>query len=301
MTEIVIAFGCEIRDGSNHVKVVDYLNANATSAGTDTWIYPKKAPVHRVKLVYTKVEFGAALDLENGIVIYDGHSRIGQGPAFGSPSVPTCPDKVKYPINPWGDSFRMGHDFADIECIDDIMHHGTNPAEYILPANTKGIFASTGLINIVDGALKAGSANCQRTKAWRRLSTCHAKVAAMTNCRGESSLVSRHYWRERGGGKEFDTLVAVGDTDLAKTKLTCSVLFVNSCSSKRHFYAALARHKKKMKSKCVFFLTAEVCSANTTQPFLEAVLAGKDPGKDTVSLLKRMNSVRGSGFISMEQ
>jgi hypothetical protein len=56
-----------------------------------------------------------------------------------------------------------------------------------------------------------------------------------------------------------------------------------------------------MKSQCAFFLTAEVCSSNTTLPFVKAVLAGKDVTKDGGAwILKRMNAIRGSGNISME-
>jgi hypothetical protein len=301
VAEIVIAFGCEIRDGSNHKSVVGWLNSNATSAGTDKWTYPKSSPTHSVKIIYTKVEFAAALDQKDAVVIYDGHSRIGQGPAFGPAGLGTCPDKTTHPVNPWGDSFRMGYDFADIECIDDIMHHGTNPTEFTMPASSKGLFASSGLVSIVDAALKAGKANCKSPGAWRTLATCQPKVASTTNCRGDTPLSTRHYWRSRKSNKEFDTLVAVGDADLVKTKLACGVLFLNSCSSKRHFHAALARHKKAVKSNCMFFVTAEVCSANTTQPFLQAVLAGKDPVKDSAKILKRMNGLAESGFISLEK
>jgi hypothetical protein len=256
---------------------------------------------HRVKIVYTKAEFTAALDQKDAIVIYDGHSRLGQGPAFGPAGLGTCPDKATHPVNPWGDSFRMGYDFADIECIDDIVHHGTNPGEFKLPANTKGLFASKGLKAIVAAALKAGKANCRLPGAWRSLATCHSKVAATANCRGDTPLAARHYWRSRRGDKEFDTLVAVGDADLAKTKLACGVLFLNSCSSKRHYHAALARRKKAAKSNCMFFVTAEVCSANTTLPFLRAVLAGRDPVRDSAKILKRMNALSESGFISLEK
>lgn len=301
MAEILIAFGFEIRDGKNHSSVVAYLNANATPAGTNAWDYPKSSPKHRVKIIYTKAEFASALDQSDAIVIYDGHSRIGQGPAFGPPNSETCPGTAKFPANPWDDNFRMGFDLADIECIDDIMKHGTNPAEFTMPANSKGVFASKGLIEIIDNALKAGGSKCSTSGAWRSLATCHPTIAAKANCRGVTALSSRHYWRERSKGNEFDTLVAVGDADLAKSKLACAVLFMNSCSSKKHYLPALKRRKKTIKSNCVFFVTAEVCSANTTEPFLKAVLAGKDPVKDSAQILKRMNSLTESGFISLEK
>ncbi len=301
MAVIIIAFGCEIRDGSNHTSVVAWLNANADPAGTDKWTYPKKKAAHEISIIYSKADFAAALDKEDAIVVYDGHSRIGQGPAFGAAKVPTCPDAAAFPVNPWGDSFRMGYDLADIKCLDDILKHGTNPAEFTLPANTRSLFASGGLIEIVDKAIKAGKGKCLTAGAWRSLAACHAKVAAQVNCRGVATLSSRHYWRAHKGDTDFDTLVAVGDADLKKTKLACGVLFMNSCSSKKHFHPALKRHKKSVKSKCMFFVTAEVCSANTTAPFLRAVLAGKDPVKNAKSILKRMNALTESGLISLEK
>ncbi len=302
MHDIVIAFGCQIRDGYTHREVLAHLNREATSAGTNAWTYPKKSPAFKVRLVYTKAEFAAALDIKDAVVVYDGHSRLGQGPAFGPENLPECPEKSKFPVNPWGDSFRMGYDFTDIECIDDILAHGTNPREYALPASTKGVFASRGLLGIVERAIRAGGTKCGVQHAWRRLSICFPKVATKTNCSGDATLSSRHYYRVRARQADFDTLVAVGDADLAKTKLACSVLFVNSCSSKRHFHGALRRHKKNVKSKCMFFLTAEVCSAATTLPFLKAVLAGKDvTARRGANILRRMNGMREAGAISLEE
>lgn len=301
MALVIIAFGVQIRDLSGHASVLAWLNANATPAGADKWEYGKGGTKHEIRMIYTKAAFAAALDKKDAIVIYDGHSRIGQGPAFGAAGVPECPGASAHPLNPWDDSFRMGYDLADIECVGDILHHGTNPAEFKLPASTKGLFASGGLQGIVDRAIKAGKGKCSTPRAWRSLSTCHAKVAATKNCRGVATLAKRRYWRSRSGDKEFDTLVKVGDADLKKTKLACSVLFLNSCSSKKHYLKPLQRHKKARKSSCVFFVTAAVCSANTTEPFLKAVLAGKDPVRDAKSILKRMNGLPDSGFISLEK
>lgn len=301
MTDIIIAYGCEIRDGGNEKSVVGYLNGNADSAGPGKWSYPKGAKTHSIAVVYTKTEFAAAIDQADAVVIYDGHSRIGQGPVFGPAGTPTCPDKAGYPTNPWEDNFRMGYDLADIECIDDIIHHGTNPAEFGLPASSKAVFASAGQKDILDNAIKAASSKCGTKGAWRRLSACHAKAAVTMNCRGDTPLASRHYWRARASGADFDTLVAVGDADLKKTKLACAVLFMNSCSSKRHYLAALQRQKAAVKSNCVFYLTGDSCSANTTLPFLKAVLGGTDVSKRAGAILKAMNGMSGSGFISLEK
>jgi hypothetical protein len=301
MTDIVIAYGCQIRDGSNEKSVTGYLGANADAAGTDKWTYPKGARTHSISIVYTKAEFAAAIDRPDAVVIYDGHSRIGQGPVFGPAGTPNCPDKSGYPTNPWEENFRMGYDLADIECIGDILHHGTNPSEFKLPASTKGVFASRGQKQILNAAIKAGRGKCATRGAWRDLLACFPRTATKTNCRGDSPLSGRHYWRARTGGSEFDTLVAVGDADLGKSALACAVLFMNSCSSKRHYLAAMRRRKAAVKSNCVFYVTAEVCSANTTLPFLKAVLAGTDVSKQAKAILKAMNGLSGSGFISLEK
>lgn len=300
MPDILIAFGCEIRDVAYHGDLLKHLNTVAKSIGTSTWGFPAAKPTQTIKVIYTKAEFAAALDSKDAFVVYDGHSRIGQGPAFGPSGVPTCPDKATYPVNPWGDSFRMGFDFAEIDCMGDIIHHGTNPPEFTLPAASKGVFASKGQITILDAAIAPGKGKCSTKGAWRELKVCFPKVAATANCRKETPLANRHYFKAYNGDKEFDTLVAVGDADLAKSKLACAVLFMNSCSSKRHYLEPLRRHKKKAKSACTFYVTAEVCSAATTIDFLKTVLAGKDPVKDSKKFLKTMNGRRGSGFISAE-
>ncbi|WP_294258963.1 hypothetical protein [uncultured Sphingomonas sp.] len=301
MTDIIIAYGCEIRDTGNERDVVAYLNANADSAGTGKWTYPKGAKTHTVRLVYTKSEFAAALDKSGAVVVYDGHSRIGQGPVFGPARTPTCPGITAFPTNPWDDNFRMGWDFAAIDCIGDIMHHGINPAEFRLPTSVKGVFASKGLLKIVEDAIAAKSTRCGTPKAWRSLSACFPREAARVNCRGGSPLAGRHYYRARKGGTDFDTLVKVGDADLKKQKLACAVLFMNSCSSKRHFLGALRRRKAAAKSKCMFYVTGDSCSANTTLLFLKAVLAGTDVSKQSKAILKVMNGLAGSGFISLEK
>jgi hypothetical protein len=51
----------------------------------------------------------------------------------------------------------------------------------------------------------------------------------------------------------------------------------------------------------VFYVTGEVCSSNTTLLFLKAVLAGTDVSKNGKAILKRMNGLSGSGFISQEK
>ncbi|NHZ91102.1 hypothetical protein F2P45_19065 [Massilia sp. CCM 8733] len=300
MTDIIVAYGCELRDASIHKDLLAFLNAQATSAGTDKWTYPQTSPSHNIHLTYTKAGFAAALNKPHAVVIYDGHSRIGQGPVFGPSGLPRCPGKSAYAVNPWADNFRMGYDFAEIDCIGDIMHHGTNPTEFKLPSSSKGVFASKDMNKILERAIGAGT-KCGTRNAWRLLSACVPKVAAQVNCRGETPLAKRHFWRSRAHDREFDTLVAVGDADLRKSKLACEVLFMNSCSSKRHFLAALRRQKAAAKSHCVFYVTAEVCSANTTLTFLKAVLAGTKVATSAKAILIKMNGMSGAGFISLEK
>lgn len=197
----------------------------------------------------------------------------------------------------------MGYDFANIDCHGDIMFHGVDPTEYTLPKDTKTVFASTGLKEILANIIKVEKAVCSARIGWRELSVCWAKDAAKVTCRGDTPLAKRHYWRHYRSGKDFDfdTLVAVGSADLDNSTLACSVLFMNSCSSKKHFYEALSRHKKKVKSSCVFYLTADSCSGQTTLPLIRAVLDGKDPTKDREYILGRLNRVVSSGFVNFEK
>ena len=305
MTDIVIAYGVQIRDWPKHKQVVDYLNANAKSTGSSTWTYPKNYNIHSVAIVYTKAEFAAALDKKDAVVIYDGHSRIGQGPAFGPANVPPCPDKTNFPTNPWGDHFRMGWDFANIECLLEIIHHGVDPKEYTPPKGdpkaVSGPFASGGLIEILSDMNKAGNANCRDRIGWRELSTCWDKASARKDCNGQTPLSKRHYWRHYWSSYlkefDFDTLVEVGSADLDKTKLACSVLYMNSCSSLKHYYWALKRHKNKVNSSCVFYLTRTAYGGQTTLPFLKLVLGGGDPIKEKDLFLEELSGVVSSGDV----
>jgi len=294
--KVILAFGYQIRDLVGHKDVVDHLNSEATSTGPDKWKFKKKSVEVDVELVYTKDAFRAALDDEGAIVVYDGHSRIGQGPAFGDAASKECPDAVPGKINPWSDHFRMGYDAVHIECIDEIMHHCTDPIE---PSGTmpKDFFAKSGVKAML--ATKLTSKCKQKGYAKRALLTCFPDEAVKVNGRGDQTLKSRHYWYTASSDKEFITVVTVGSKDLDAVSLKCSILFMNSCSSLRHYLEALRRRKAKVKSRCMFYLTAESCSSSTSVIFLRAILEGFDvaskKGRDTV--LDRMNGEDDAGRI----
>lgn len=94
MQKIIVAQGIQIRDSGQGADILAFLNANADIANNIVWIFPKgsgaKATV-QVTLVFTMAELAMALNTPDTFVIYEGHSRYGQGPAFG-PSFPLAPD-----------------------------------------------------------------------------------------------------------------------------------------------------------------------------------------------------------------
>ncbi len=304
-TQIFVAWGCEIRDSSNQKAMVKYLNTSATAKGTNRWVTKKGSTDYEICLIYKKDEFQAALDSDEAIVIYDGHSRFGQGPAFGEAvapdtKMPDCPDKTRYPTNPWGNSFRMGWDAIDLPLMEDVFEHCTDPPEYPAGKPPKSPFVDKAVTWILSKT-SGSSSKCETNFAWRPMSTCFPVVAKKANGRGDKTLYNRHFWRAKTKMVEFDSLVTVGSADLDKSKLACRVLFMNSCSSMEHFYAALKRQKTKVGSNCVFYVTSQVCSAGTSLIFLKKVLGGLNPyyKKDSVSILKAMNGLKDAGFIKL--
>jgi hypothetical protein len=299
---IVVAFGCEIRDTTTHRDVVDHLNRVARGPSSSmTWTYTAGRRQFEVRLVYTKKEFGQSLDIPGAIVVYDGHSRYGQGPAFGPAGLPHCPDVATFPANPWGDHFRMGYDALQVPCIEEIFDHCTEPTEYAVPTRPDKAFLPRHVRKVLIKA-KGRSARCnQRGYARRLLRTCFPTEAAKVNGRGVASLHARHFWYTTRGGADFMTLVGVGAGDLRSSKLKCKVLFMNSCSSREHFLAALRQRKKSANSKCVFYMTREVCSASTTVIFVRRILEGYDPVSEQGSrkLLRDMNGLADAGAIEL--
>jgi hypothetical protein len=300
---LVIAFGCEIRDALPHKGVVDFLNANATLKSTDVWEFKdtKKKLEFEIRVVYTKAEFQTAMDTKDAIVVYDGHSRFGQGPAFGPAGLPRCPDATTYPMNPWENHFRMGYDVQITPCIEDIFEHCTNPTEFSKTIVSEDLFATHNVKKILRVAKERLEKCKQKGFARRELLKCFPSVANQTNGRGVQSLKSRHYWHTNRTETDFMTIVEVGSADLSTVGLKCSVLFMNSCSSKPHFYKALRQRKKETKSKCVFYMTNAACSAATTVIFIKQILKGRNPTSRRAAkkILKEMNAEPDAGAIML--
>src|SRR6266699_2733284 len=140
--KIIVAAGIEIRDFQGSVLLA-FLNANADAGKGSVWTHPKGSggkAAREVHVVFTTAEFATALDTEDAFVIYEGHSRYGQGPAFGPASTPHVPDKKTFPLNPWGIHFRMGYDATDTECVGDLLEHSVVPTEYDLPGSPSKAF-----------------------------------------------------------------------------------------------------------------------------------------------------------------
>src|SRR4026208_846208 len=99
---VIVAFGCEIRDFHYNTKAVKLLNDRAKVKKPDVWLFQDKAKGldFEIRVVCTKAEFAAALDLDEAIVVYNGHSRFGQGPALGPAPLPHRPDVHGSPVTP---------------------------------------------------------------------------------------------------------------------------------------------------------------------------------------------------------
>jgi hypothetical protein len=319
---IVLAWGCEIRDSSKHQAVRDDLAELATPSGPDTYRYETTEVLYEVRFVYTKAEFQAALDEEGAIVIYDGHSRWGQGPAFADPGLTTVPDPSKG--NPWQDHFRMGFDALPLPCVADIWEHAVSPVEYASESAPKGKFARKFVLDMLAGAKGKGH-GCSVKGAKRELLNCNPKLTAQLKTASVApeqrlrALEHRHYWRAGkelldpddpedfaflGDGTrypEFWTIVECGSAHLAGVSLRCRVLFMNSCSSNLHFKFPLLRRKNEVRSGCVFYLTHATAWAATTKLFVRFVLLGGDPTSSTdgAMIVSEMNGMRGAGSIEV--
>lgn len=308
---IVVALGIEIRDSASGLR--KFLQDNCTQlplppapSETQSWQYPKRSQgqaTHEIRVVFEMSEFTAALDAPDAFVVYEGHSRYGQGPAFGPAHTPHVPSVTAFPANPWGVHFRMGYLATDTDAVDDLVGHSVTPAEYDLGTADPNGFLPGALATAIRGAKKAAAQGkakkpCSVSGAWRSIDVCKPALAARTTARGDVPLKGRHYYREYGG--DLQTAVHVGSGDLDKTKLACRVLFMASCSSEVHFRAALVRHRKKVGSACTFMLTSYVCSSEASVPFLRSVLLKKqDPRtpQGMKAILKAVNSERDSGAV----
>ncbi|MDH5666819.1 MAG: hypothetical protein OEY86_02260 [Nitrospira sp.] len=318
MTQVIIvAQGIEIRDAGQGFQLQNFLKAQCDPQKGSVWTYPKGAkgkPSHEVRVVYDIAEFTKALDTPDILVVYEGHSRYGQGPAFGPAGMPKVPDKKTFPTNPWGIHFRMGYDATDTECVGDLVHHSVTPVEYDLVTSGAKAFLPDALVaasrnakarqkDIAAKKIKA-KAVCGTKGAWRLFDSCAPVLAATTTARGDQPLEGRHYYARlpRKPEDEYLTTVQVGSADLDKSSLRCRLLFMASCSSHVHFYKPLNNRRKAVKSACKFLLTAEVCATAHAKTFLEQVLVkGHDltTRKGIKKLLKALNGVSRSGSVGI--
>lgn len=315
---IIIAEGIEIRDFQGSA-LTPFLNTNcdAKRGATSTFTYPKGAgakATHEVRVVFTMAELATAINTTDAFVVYEGHSRFGQGPAFGPPNTPRVPDIKTFPTNPWGVHFRMGFDATDTECIDDLMEHSVTPTEFDITAAAATAFLPDELVGAaknaqaqakaMKGKTITAAAICSTGGAWRLFNTCWPKLAAAATARGDKPLDGRHYYKRKPKKKadEFTTSVQVGSADLNKSALPIKLLFMASCSSHVHFFEALDRQRKASKSSCKFLLTGHICSAEHATNFLTQVLIkGIDPmtAKGRKKLLQALNGVSDSGVVGV--
>jgi hypothetical protein len=309
--KIIVAAGVEIRDYQG-ATLEAYLNKEADAGKGSTWTFPKGAAAgkatHVVEVVYTAAEFAKALDTDDAIVIYEGHSRYGQGPAFGDAGMPHVPDKKTYPTNPWGVHYRMGYDATDTECIGDLVEHSVTPAEYDLTATPKTPFLPNALVKALanvtaaEASLKKakGKGRCTTKGAWREFDVCQKKLSATKTARGDEPLKGRHFYAHLvKPTNEFTTSVTVGSADLDKVSLKCKVLFMASCSSHEHYFEPLDKRRTATKSKCKFYMTGFVCSAYNGRNFIRELFGGTDPlsKKGSKAMLKALNGEADSGVI----
>lgn len=328
VTQVIVASGIEIRDALQGVSLLRYLNDNADfDKRSGRWTFPKGAGAKarfQVSVVYTAGELATALDTADAYVVYSGHSRYGQGPAFGPAGTPHIPDKGAFPVNPWGVHFRMGYDATDTEAIGDLTKHSVSPLEYDLtslpakPFLPKALVTAAAQVRNVESKRRSGKLTKAQAKSpctvpgsWRAFSTCWAKLAKTATARGDTPLAGRHYYAHRPhyeptkaqpkGRDEFFVSVAVGSTDLDASSLKCKLFFMASCSSHEHFYRPLARRRRAVKSSCKFMLTSFVNTASNARNFLEAIFQGHDPltRKGSKAVLKHLNGYRSSGVIGI--
>lgn len=320
---VVVAQGIEIRDEPASSDLQDLLTAScdrkgaAPAAGAaNTWLYPKgpaARATHEIQVVYEQAALATALDTPDALVVYEGHSRYGQGPAFAPSGTPTIPDKKAFPVNPWGVHFRMGYDATDTECVDDLLHHSVTPTEFnllrapassFLPAELQSAAAQAkAQATRIKAARTRAGATCGLGGAWRAMDVCEPARAATVTSRGDVPLKGRHYYRHRTRRpEEFFTAVAVGSADLRKSSLACRLFFVASCSSHVHFFEPMTRRRKAAKSRCTFLLTAQVCSSSHARTFLRQVLLKRrDPttARGLKAIVRALNGEIDSGLVGI--
>ena len=327
-TKVIVASGVELRDTLQGVSLVKFLNDNADfNKKTSVWTYPKGSgakATFEITVVFTAKELASALDTVDAYVVYSGHSRYGQGPAFGPARTPHVPDKKAFPVNPWGVHFRMGYDATDTEAVGDLVEHSVTPVEYDLtkaPPRAflpKTLVAAAASVKEIEDKRKKGKltkaqlkSSCTIAGSWRAFDTCGAKLAKTATARGDTPVAGRHYYAYKPnyeptklnpkGRDEFFVAVIVGSADLDAVSLKCKLFFMASCSSHEHFYGPLKKRRMAAKSSCKFLLTTYVNTASNARNFLEAIFKGHDPlsKKGSKAVLNLLNGYPDAGNIGM--
>jgi|GEM_PF-2083174 len=267
--ELIAAFGVELT-GKDFVSPIleryldDLVKRGQATRTRPEFEYEYVTPkwTYVIRIVFSKQEFLEAIDTPNAIVIYIGHARWGQGPVFDPLRSITqnnkCPDKELYRgVNPWENHVRMGWDVASTACIEDILEHCTNPksfTELIAPFFT-----------YYEHDKRFREAKKSKKSLHKPLPK---EVADRENEMGGKTLRGRHYWttgRSTDGKLDYMTFVVAGNDDLRRLNLSCSALFICSCSSLPRYYCALLNRKLDTNSECVFYLTEQTSYPTVSQ------------------------------------
>jgi hypothetical protein len=308
--KIIVAEGIGAR-GIQADDLNNFLKKKALEVKESVWTYPKGARSKarfEVHIVYTLAEFTQALDTEGAYVVYELHSRYGQGPAFENPSAPASGSGSS--TNPWGLHFRMGYDAINVPCENEILYYSVHPQEYDLLSTPTNAFLPQVLKDAatkakeIEARRKAGKLTkaeldnpCDVEGAWRSLDKCAPDLAGKKSSRGEWPLKGRHYFAKTA--TDYYTAVKVGSADLEKSSLKCKVLFMSCCWSHQLYLAALDRRRKAVKSNCEFYLLDETVMASSGKNFVSAVFSGVDPtsaaGKKR--MVRMLNSDKESGRV----
>lgn len=315
---IRICYGLAFDVGVSPSGVREYLQSlKYITKKTENWyLYKKKKISYEIKIHLSKQEFLDALTDKNAIVIYEGHSRYGQGPVFINDESysKVCGASQTALLNPWEDHVRMGWDVVKTLVIEDMLTHGTNPTEYdekIHKSTLKFVRLrkkwleekkskkkskltcgkKCTLVEKKDTNSYEFDCTCEVKKEEkkiiqkRKFSTYFPTLADQEiKCTQKQSLRNRHFWKLKVWKKkiyDFLTLIISGRDDLMTLDIKCRVFFMNSCLSAWHFYCALKNRLDELKrSNYVLFLTMDEAMpwlADTTLTFIKLLLRGRDP------------------------
>jgi hypothetical protein len=315
--KIIVASGVGLRDNRQGQQLIGFLNDNADfnkKTKSLVWTYPKGSGAKvkfEVSVVFTAEEFAKALDTVDAYVVYSGHSRLGQGPAFGPAGTPDVPDKKD--ANPWGVHFRMGYDATYSEAIGDLLQHSVTPEEYDLTKAPDDAFLPKSLRSAVPWVKEVEDRLKKRVKlsknglkdpctiqgSWRAFDTCQAALAKTVTARKDMPLAGRHYYNGSATPKDFYVSVKVGSADLAAVSLKCALLFMASCSAFDHYYEPLKRRRQEAKSSCKFMLMQDSSTASHARNFLDLIFRGFDPLSEAglIAVLDGLHGYPGAGMI----